>query len=281
MDLDKNKKIKKFYSCKYDLAFKEVFSKEENVDLLKLLLEHILKVSINNIAYLNVERNSDNIHVRRKQFDLFLNTNIGKIQVEVNSSVESYTYIRNTVYHCATYSHYTLRGEDYSEDTQIIQINFNYGIKDDKLVRIHKIQDDDLVQRVKNFYIYDINMDKYLDFWYTGNEKEIESNKLLIMLGLEKDDLSLLAKDDKEVKKYMDELVSVNENPEFFEYMSAEEDLRKQKNSLKKEGIEIGKEQGIKQGIEKTVKQMATSGIPLEQISEITGLSEEELNKII
>lgn len=281
MDLDKNKKIKKFYSCKYDFAFKEVFSKEENVDLLKLLLEHILKVSINNIAYLNVERNSDNIHVRRKQFDLFLNTNIGKIQVEVNSSVESYTYIRNTVYHCATYSHYTLRGEDYSEDTQIIQINFNYGIKDDKLVRIHKIQDDDLVQRVKNFYIYDINMDKYLDFWYTGNEKEIESNKLLIMLGLEKDDLSLLAKDDKEVKKYMDELVSVNENPEFFEYMSAEEDLRKQKNSLKKEGIEIGKEQGIKQGIEKTVKQMATSGIPLEQISEITGLSEEELNKII
>jgi len=281
MDLDKNKKIKKFYSCKYDLAFKEVFSKEENVDLLKLLLEHILKVSINNIAYLNVERNSDNIHVRRKQFDLFLNTNIGKIQVEVNSSVESYTYIRNTVYHCATYSHYTLRDEDYSEDTQIIQINFNYGIKDDKLVRIHKIQDDDLVQRVKNFYIYDINMDKYLDFWYTGNEKEIESNKLLIMLGLEKDDLSLLAKDDKEVKKYMDELVSVNENPEFFEYMSAEEDLRKQKNSLKKEGIEIGKEQGIKQGIEKTVKQMATSGIPLEQISEITGLSEEELNKII
>jgi len=32
---------RKFYTCKYDVAFKEVFSKDENKDLLKLLLEHI------------------------------------------------------------------------------------------------------------------------------------------------------------------------------------------------------------------------------------------------
>lgn len=48
----------KFYTCKYDRAFKEVFMKEENKDILKNLSESILQVEINKIKYLNVERNN-------------------------------------------------------------------------------------------------------------------------------------------------------------------------------------------------------------------------------
>ena len=118
---------KKFYTCKYDRAFKEVFMKEDNKDILTNLLEEILEVKISNIEILNVERNSDNIKLRRKIFDLNLNTNIGKIQLEVNAYYKSYTRIRNMAYICDTYSHYVLEGNDYNIDTQIIQINFNYG----------------------------------------------------------------------------------------------------------------------------------------------------------
>ena len=57
---------KKFYTCKYDRAFKEVFMKEDNKDILTNLLEEILEVKISNIEFLNVERNSDNIKLRRK-----------------------------------------------------------------------------------------------------------------------------------------------------------------------------------------------------------------------
>ena len=53
---------KKFYTCKYDRAFKEVFMKEDNKDILTNLLEEILEVKISNIEFLNVERNSDNIN---------------------------------------------------------------------------------------------------------------------------------------------------------------------------------------------------------------------------
>ena len=52
---------KKFYTGKYDRAFKEVMLNEKNKDLLKLLLEHILKVEINNIEISPNERNSRNI----------------------------------------------------------------------------------------------------------------------------------------------------------------------------------------------------------------------------
>ena len=39
-------KNKKFYTCKNDRTFKEVFLEEENSDLLKALLETILKIEI-------------------------------------------------------------------------------------------------------------------------------------------------------------------------------------------------------------------------------------------
>ena len=45
----------KWYSGKYDACFKEIMLKESNKDLLKLLLEHILKVEIYKIEIRNVE----------------------------------------------------------------------------------------------------------------------------------------------------------------------------------------------------------------------------------
>ena len=38
--------MEKFYTCKYDRAFKEVFMKEENKDILSCVLETILNVEI-------------------------------------------------------------------------------------------------------------------------------------------------------------------------------------------------------------------------------------------
>ena len=38
--------MKKFYSCRYDKTFKEVFLNPNNEDLLKTLLEDILKIKI-------------------------------------------------------------------------------------------------------------------------------------------------------------------------------------------------------------------------------------------
>ena len=124
--------MEKFYTCKYDRAFKEVFGKEENKDILKKLLEEILQVEIERIEYLNLERNVDNVKVKRKHLDLYLETNIGKIQVEVNSETNKYIHPRNMGYICNTYARYILIGEEYEEDTKIIQINLSYGLKDPK-----------------------------------------------------------------------------------------------------------------------------------------------------
>ena len=50
-------------------------------------------------------------------------------------------------------------------------------------------------------------------------------------------------------------------------------------------GIEKGKEQGLKEGIEKGIKEVAhkllKQGMPIANISQVTGLTEEEIQRLI
>ena len=55
----------KFYTCRSDRAFKEVFMREDSKDILSKVLEAVLEVEVKDIKFLNLERNVDNIHVRR------------------------------------------------------------------------------------------------------------------------------------------------------------------------------------------------------------------------
>ena len=280
--------MEKFYTCKYDRAFKEVFGKEENKDILKKLLEEILQVEIERIEYLNLERNVDNVKVKRKHLDLYLETNIGKIQVEVNTTNSKYVKPRNMSYLCDIYSHHTLVGQEYDQDTLIIQININYGQQDEKYIREYRLRDESGKEYIKNFIIYEINMEKYMKLWYNKEEKELEKSKYIVMLNLEKEELEKLSKKDKVVIKYMKELERVNENPKFREYMSAEEDNKKIENSLKREwmeeGLAEGRIEGIKEGSYKRnieiAKTMLEKGMNNELISEVTGLSIEEIKKL-
>ena len=273
----------KFYTCKYDKPFKEIMLKEENKDVLKKLLENILKIKIKEIEINNQERNTGNIKIRRKHLHALLTTNEGKIEIEVNTSNEKYVHPRNMAYISDIYASHTLVGEEYNEDTKIIQINLSYKIKDEKGYRIYKVRDKEGKEYVKNLIIYELNMQYYMDLWYNKKEEEIEENKYIIMLDLKKEELKKLSKEDKVVSKYMEELDRLNSNPKFREYMSAEEDARKIYNSEIREATEKGLEQGLEIGKKENqidiAKNLIKMGLTLEQIMEATGLTEEEINK--
>ena len=298
--------MEKYYTCKYDRAFKEVFLKESNKDLLKALLEKVLNVEIKELQVKPNERNQDNLMVKRKTYDALVKTEKEKIEIEVNANAdEKYVNPRNLSYICDLYSHHTLKGEKYDEKTQIVQINFSYNLKDNKeKIREYYIQDDSKKKFVENLKIIEINMDYFVNMWYTKNEKEIDENKILIMLGLEGKELKNLSKEDKVVSKYMEELNKINEDPDFREYMTYEEDQRKIYNSrmseaeekglekgmkkglekgMKKgfeQGIEKGIEQGIEQGMIKVAKELLGHNVDIDIILSSTGLSKTELEKL-
>ena len=200
----------KFYTCKNDRAFKEVFLKPDNSDLLKALLEFILKIKID--------------------------------KLEINSQNKDYLHARSTAYICNIYQSNASVGDTYNEDTDIIQVNLTWGLgRNNDEMKIYKIMNEKGELYVKNFIIYEINMDYYDKIWYSKNE---------------------------------------------------EEDKRKIQNSLlseaKEEGISQGYTSGINDGISKgenkksieIAKNMLKKNISIEDISDITGLSIEEINKL-
>ena len=183
--------------------------------------------------------------------------------------------LRNTAFICDTYSHLTLKGEKYTDDILVIQINLSYENVKDKYINKIMIRDEDNDPFVRNFIIYDINMVKCKNLWYT-KDKEFDKYKYLMMLDLNEEKLEDLSKKDKVVSKYMETLEEVNKDPEFREYMSAEEDARKMENSHLDEAMKKGME---RRNLE-IAKNMLSKNMDIKLISEITRLTESEVNAL-
>ena len=277
-----------FYTCRNDRAFKEVFLNPNNSDLLKALLEFILKIKIDKLKIKKTELLSGNVNIKDKRVDAIVHTGNKKIEIEINSQNKDYLHTRSTAYICNIYQSNASVGDTYNEDTDIIQVNLTWGLgRNNEEMKIYKIMNEKGELYVKNFIIYEINMDYYDKIWYSKNEDEIKKNQYMIMLDLDKKELKSMPK-DKIVDKYITNVTIVNDDPEFQKYMSEEEDKKKIQNSLlseaKEEGIYQGIEQGytsgINDGIKQTAKNMLNKNMPLEDISDITGLSIEEINEL-
>ena len=276
MNIKLLEKEEKFYTAKYDRAFKEVFLKEENEELLLSVLKESLNTKIAKIRQRNIELNSGNNFVRRKYLDILLETDQGLIGIEINSSVEDYLHPRNLAFQCDNYAHYTLVGENYTEDVQIIQINLTYKMQDEELVRRYFIQDETGKKYAQNFQIIEWNMNKLMKFWYDKNEEIIAKYKHLIMLDLPKEELKELSKKDREVEKYMKEIERVNQDPRFREYMSKEEDQKKIYNTQMSKAYNKGeKEKSIE-----IAKKMLQNNKSISEISEYTGLTAKEIESL-
>ena len=273
-----------FYTCKNDRAFKEVFLNPNNSDLLKALLEFILKIKIDKLEIKKTELLSGNVNIKDKRVDAIVHTGNKKIEIEINSQNKNYFHTRSTAYICNIYQSNASVGDTYNEDTDIVQVNLTWGLgRNNDEMKIYKIMNEKGELYVKNFIIYEINMDYYDKIWYSKNEEEIKKNQYMIMLDLDKKELENMPK-DKIVDKYITNVTIVNNDPEFQKYMSEEEDKRKIQNSLlseaKEEGIEQGYTSGINDGIKQTAKNMLKKNMSIEDISEITGLSIDEIKSL-
>ena len=112
------------------------------------------------------------------------------------------------------------------------------------------------------------------------------------MLDLGEKDLKNVSKGNGVVKKYMEELVKVNEDADFLNFISVEKDNMMIENSIRdeatkkglKEGLEKGLEQGLERGTEQSkneiAKNMLKENMDISLISKLTGLSNEQINNL-
>ena len=207
-----------------------------------------------------------------------------KIEIEINSQNKNYLHTRSTAYICNIYQSNASVGDTYNENTDIIQVNLTWGLgRNNDEMKIYKIMNEKGELYVKNFIIYEINMDYYDKIWYSKNEEEIKKNQYMIMLDLDKKELKNMPK-DKIVDKYITNVTIVNDDLEFQKYMSEEENKKKIQNSLLSEARENGINDGISKGVSQEkvsiAKNLLSMNKPIEDISKATGLSVEEINKL-
>ena len=297
-----------FYTCKYDKCFKCIFLNPLNQDLLTLMIKESTDLNFNKIRYSNIEKNV-NIFIRRKYLDLNLDSTNAVINIEVNGFNKNYIKPRNTSFMCDNYSNHTLVNNEYTEEKQIIQINYTYGIKSKVPIKKYKILNTDRSDDepfVKNFIIYEIYMEYIMNFWYNRNKQEVNSKNLkniikyryFIMLNLNLDELKELIEitnNDERIVKFMEEIKKVNTIPEYRQYITEEQDyqfrLNSERHEGEKRGLEIGEKRGLeigeKRGLEigeqkqkeKTIIEMLKENFPIDVISRILKVPMDQVKK--
>ena len=220
-----------------------------------------MKVEIYHITIQNSELYEGNVYIRRKHLDALLDTNEGIINLEVNSTVNNYLKIRNYAFLSRVFVNNTLRGDHYNVDQKYIQINFSYELTDNEYMRVYSIQDNSGRKFIPNIKIYEFNMDKYVNTWYTNDEEKIMENKYLIMMDLPKEELEKFSKKDKVVREYMERLIDINNDPAFLNLIDYEEDSIRMENAMKDEAMREGKTQGIAEGRTQGIAEGRTQGI--------------------
>jgi len=287
-----------------DLAFKKIFGIEENKDLLISLINSIVDKAdqVTNIKLLNPYNERSFKKDKLSVLDIKAEGHDGKkFNIEIQVSDEA-DYDKRALYYWAKlYTSQLESGTDYSTLDKVIGIhilNFTsipemedyhnvFHIKDRKKGRIC----------FRDFELHTIELNKFTDGLGDGIEGLVSKIKNMLDIWsafLTKHDLldsDNLAENFNipELKKAIGVLKIMNFSPEEREeYEDRLKWLRIEANSLKKaeargrkEGLEEGIKEGRKEGLEEGRKEVALvllkQGLQVNQISEATGLSDEEV----
>lgn len=249
--------ITKFYTAKYDRVFKAIFCDVNNLGLLKEFLSRILELKIDSIQLLHPEMNVRTKYEHVKTVDVLVQVNEKYIHIEMNTSYNKYLHYRNFNYFTTAYNLYTKRGSDFLIPPEFVHIDFTYGLPQKYEIKTEYkvLSEEQKIPYIKNFKIIEFNMDKIMKFWYDEDKKGIQKYKEFIMLDLERFEFQKMVGSDMFMKEFEEKVPKLNENIEFVSWMTPEEDFE-------------------------CCKKMLENDFELSVVSKITGLNEEEIQKI-
>ena len=290
---------KEILQPKNDVVFQALFTRGKE-SITKALLEDILKIKIHK---LDLDKSKDLLNDNKKdkngRLDLraVLNDNI-ECDIEIQLSTHDKVLERFLYYWSKMYSANLEIGEEYSKLRQTISII----IVDDEIKQFKEIQKACTKWQIREEEYRDNILTSYFQIVIIEIPKaikEYEKNKNNEVLQWMK---FLDNPEDMEVRKIMEENQDIKEAKEELDKISQDDRLRRMalkaklermdykqqlyeaKRDGKAEGRAEGRLDGIKEGTSKTqqeiVLKMLQKQIDIQTISEVTGLSEEEIKKL-
>ena len=270
-----------FYTAKNDRCFKALYMQENNKDILKDLLEEVLKIKISSIKLMINEQTKENVNLKYNNLDCIITSDNKRIGIEMNSTNTEFYRVKSACYIFDDYSHHFQKNQDYDDITKFIQINFTYQNSCSKdIYKEYYLQNDNQERFIENFLIIEYNMDEVEKRYKKNDIKFINNNKLIISLNRNLQELTSLSESDERVKRFMKKIEKVNEDPEFRVYMTEEEKRITEENTIKSIATRKGFEKGTKENQINTAKAMLKEKLDINLISKCTNLSVEEIEKI-
>ena len=274
---------KKFYKGRNDIVFKSIFLKETNRDILERLVEEAINKKVHILEVKASELPKGSVYEKGKVLDILALSNEGEVNIEVNSYSDKYLHRRNASYIFNRYSSSVPRGGNYKEMKNYIQINLTYkeNGNDLKTKSEYKLLEvDDHTEYIDNFTIYEFNVSKIKDEWYNGDRK----HGIMALLDANKSELNTMTKGDEMMDRFKDEVESVNKGLGDVQFRDPDEDAEIIFNTIveseKEKAAEEGRAEGMDEAIKQTAIKMKNKNIDNNTISEVTGLSTCEIDKL-
>ena len=284
-----NKKL----NLKNDIIFKAFFGKKGNEEFLIDFLEALLKIKITKIE-IQEDVNLEQLSVEEKggRLDIQAILNDGVIaniemQVRNNHNME----VRTTFYASKIMSRETSRGEDYRSIKKIILINilgYNMFKKYDEYIHKTAIvldghREEIVIDNIEWWFIelpkfrkMHKNIDNKIDQWLLFIDDE---EKELVKMAEEKNQTLQKAREEM---NYLTGDAAVRRLAELREIWELDynSDINYAREKGEKSGLKRGRKEGEQKKSIEIAKKLLKLQMPIEQISEITSLTEEEINNI-
>ena len=277
-----------------DLAFKKIFGVEENKDLLISLINSIVDTEdqVVDVALLNPYNQKNFEQDKLSILDIKAEGSCGKkFNIEIQITDEADYNKRALYYWAKLYTDQLKESEDYSNLNKVIGIhilNFTSIPKTEKYHNVFHITEKETGQLYfKDLELHTIELKKFTDQLGKHGEIVTKIQKALDMWSafltrhevLDKENLAKkLGSPELEKAMHVLEVMNFTE-----EEREAYEDhlkwLRIETNSLKK-AEDKGREEGRKEEKHQIALKMLKRNRPLEEISEDTGLSIEEIKSL-
>ena len=285
-----------------DYIFKRVFAFEGNESVLKDFLEAILKKDIKEVTIKNPEIIPYEKDEKRGLLDIKAETDDGTIlDIEMQMKDRKDTEERGIQYLGNMITSQLQIGDDYTKLKKSIVIfitNYNF-LKRNSYHSVGKMKFDETLEEeyVDMGYEQEEQIaSKYIEFHYIElpKYKKREPSKFtkldqwMCVFTQRKEEIMLAEKENKEIKKAMNTLDFISEDPKERErhnsIIMAEYNRLTSEHNFFEAGVEEGIEKGIEKGKEEERKEIAKKllkiRIPIEQIIETTGLTKQEIEEL-
>ncbi len=207
------------------------------------------------------------------------------ILIEMNQFPSKEIKYRNRLFVYTALARSLNSGENI-KNKKVIQINFNKERHPYVSKASYSVMDINTHKEIKDFKIHEVYLENYKGIRYNGDNKEEAYLSLFTATSYE--ELREIAGDDKEALKIVDELERLGLDDKFGLAYDNEMMQKKMINTARNWGYDDGKEDGKAEGLEEgarakeieIAKNLLQKGVSIDLVSESTGLSIEELNKL-